>query len=356
MKELSIGLVINPIAGVGAALAWKGTDDIQKAWKAIDDGMPQPIWNIVSRALTSIPKNISINWILASNYPIDLPQENKIILSNFQKYTNSETTHQLVKELTNHDLDLILFAGGDGTASDVAKFSKQIPIMGIPSGVKIYSPCFLHKPEDLGSFLQNWEGETYNEDLLDLDLNNISKNIDLTQITTSALIPITQKKQLGKISWSNNDTHTHRLIAERISEDKLLENSTILIGPGSTMKTIFEHLGHETTLLGVDIIQNNEIIIKDANFKDILGVTITGIWVSPIGNQGHVFGRGNRQIPASTINQLPNSQILIFSTLEKIRNTQFLYVDTGDPELDKKLQGYFPIITGYHEEIMRKIL
>ena len=60
MKELSIGLVINPIAGVGAALAWKGTDDIQKAWKAIDDGMPQPIWNIVSRALTSIPKNISI--------------------------------------------------------------------------------------------------------------------------------------------------------------------------------------------------------------------------------------------------------------------------------------------------------
>ncbi|MEK9715261.1 MAG: hypothetical protein VW394_00700, partial [Candidatus Heimdallarchaeota archaeon] len=100
MKELSIGLVINPIAGVGAALAWKGTDDVQKAWKAIDDGMPQPIWNIVSRALTSIPKNISINWILASNYPINLSQENKIILSNFQKYTNSETTHQFVKELT----------------------------------------------------------------------------------------------------------------------------------------------------------------------------------------------------------------------------------------------------------------
>ena len=97
--------------------------------------MPQPIWNIV-QGHSLIPKNISINWILASNYPIDLSQENKIILSNFQKYTNSETTHQLVKELTNHDLDLILFAGGDGTASDVAKFSKQIPIMGILQELK----------------------------------------------------------------------------------------------------------------------------------------------------------------------------------------------------------------------------
>ena len=136
MKELSIGLVINPIAGVGAALAWKGTDDIQKLGKQLMMECLNQFGILFQGHSLQSPKTFQSIGYWHPITPLIYPKKIKIILSNFQKYTNSETTHQLVKELTNHDLDLILFAGGDGTASDVAKFSKQIPIMGIPSELK----------------------------------------------------------------------------------------------------------------------------------------------------------------------------------------------------------------------------
>lgn len=351
MSSLTLGLVVNPIAGVGAALAWKGTDDIDAAWQAVEEGKPQPVWDIVSRALDSIPTHIRISWILGADYPLNV---DGTVVSVLPQHSTAQHTIEAVKAITDHDPDLIIFAGGDGTAADVAS-TTDLPIIGIPAGVKIFSPCFLHRPDDLGSFLLNWEGDTVETDLLDLDEEAYRQGRAEPRLVTSAIIPVSSVVQSGKISLSSSDSETFRLIAERIEDDALLNGKTIIVGPGSTMKNILHQLGLEVSLLGVDIVTKDEVIIFDGTRDQLDQYEIDEIWLSPIGNQGHIFGRGNRQISPEQISRVGPANIRIFSTMEKIRATPTLFVDTGVSKLDKELRGYLSVIVGYHEEIMKKV-
>ncbi len=347
MTELKIGLIINPIAGVGASLAWKGTDDVEAAWDVVETGGEQPVWNIVKRALASLPSHVGIKWFLGADYNLDLEAT---VVSSMPARSHANDTKIAVKAMNDLSLDLILFAGGDGTAADVAN-SSAVPILGIPAGVKIYSPVFVHRPEDLGSFLKNWEGDTTQVDLLDLDEDAYRRGEVEVKLITSASIPVSSMIQAGKISWTAPDSATFELIAERIQEEGWLLQ-TLAVGPGSTMQSIFSCLGLDLSLLGVDIIQNGDIKLLDATKEQLDSTEIDEIWVTPIGNQGHIFGRGNRQLSS---NLIARAKIRVFATMDKARETEVLYVDTGDPELDDKLRGFLPVVVGYHEEIMKRV-
>ena len=252
-----------------------------------------------------------------------------------------------------HEIDLLLFAGGDGTANDIASVLPEIPILGIPAGVKIFSPCFLHRPEDLGNFLLLWRGDTVQQEIYDLDENSYREGKIVPKLTGKCVIPVSQHIQDGKLSYSVDDEETYSLIAKRISEENLLKNKTVLFGSGSTMQMIGKHLGFDLSLLGIDVVRENEVLIRDATAAQLKNTTIDEIWLSPIGHQGHIFGRGNRQLIPDIIKNA--QRIRIFGTPEKIRHTSYLYVDTGDPELDNSLKGFYSVIVGYYEEIMRKV-
>ena len=106
--------------------------------------------------------------------------------------------------------------------------------------------------------------------------------------------------------------------------------------------------------------ESGKPIIVDANHDEILQFIsshpIDEIWLSPIGSQGHIFGRGNRQIPLRVIKQTGKQNIKLFSAGKKIQNTPLLFTDTGDNSLDNQLLGYYQVITGYHESIIRKVI
>ena len=350
MDSLKIGLIINPIAGVGAALAWKGTDNIEAAWDAVAGGQLQPVWDLVERAVSSIPDHIPIVWYFGGTYKLSVTGE---VVYQPPKRSTAINTKEAVKAFEVFQPDLILFAGGDGTAVDVAN-TTQLPILGIPAGVKIFSPCFLHRPEDLGEFLSNWEGDSLETDLLDLDEEAYRQGIAVPKLMTNAVIPVSTSVQAGKFSWQTADRETFSLIAQRIEEENWLDQ-VLVIGPGSTMRNIFRELGIELSLLGVDVVSHGELLIEDATREQLDEVDVDQIWITPIGHQGHIFGRGNRQISADLIAKVGKQNIRVFATVEKIRETETLYVDTGDRQTDEMLHGFLSVIVGYYEEILKRV-
>ncbi len=352
MTNIKIGLIINPIAGVGAALAWKGTDNVVKAWEAIEQGEKQPVWDIAKRAIQNINSLDKYDWYLGGQFS-HIVQGSEIY--QFPTRSDPSDTKSATLKLIENEVDLILFVGGDGTAKDIAEVADGTPILGIPGGVKIFSPCFLHKPEDLGDFLSRWNGETNQIDLLDLNEDEYRSGNPVSKLVGAATIPISAYIQNGKSSFiSENDEQTYSLIAERIDEEGWLLSKTILVGPGSTMKQIFLKINLELSLLGVDVVQNGQVIKLDCTELDIINYHIDEIWVTPIGSQGHIFGRGNKQISLSIFHKLNKSNIRIFSTPSKLIDTPTLYLDIGSPELDAKYKGYYHVVTGYYEEVMRK--
>lgn len=350
--NIKIGLLINPIAGVGGALAWKGTDNIEKAWLEIEKGGYQPVWDICKRALSSIKKLDNYEWILGGEFS-ELVEGTQIY--ELPDHSNAEHTKIAIQKLLEHKVSLILFVGGDGTARDIAEMVADIPILGIPGGVKIFSPCFLHKPEELGELLEKWDGEVKEVDILDLNESEYLKGNPISTLVGSAIIPLSTFIQAGKNSFaSDDDNKTYELIATRIEEEQWLESTNIIVGPGSTMKQIFSHLNLQISLLGVDVIQNGEIIKLDCTEEEINKFEIDQIWITPIGSQGHIFGRGNKQISTRLLKKLHKSDIKIFSTPSKLLETSQFYLDTGSSDLDFKFKGFYHVISGYHEEVMRK--
>ncbi len=134
-----------------------------------------------------------------------------------------------------------------------------------------------------------------------------------------------------------------------------------LVGPGSTTRPILSNLNLDHSLLGVDVVQNRQLVKKDASEKQILEIIKDRpfkIIITPIGGQGYLFGRGNHQISPQIIQRAGKENIRVGATLEKIgtlRGEAFL-VDTGDKETDQMLAGYIRVVTGYRQEMIYPVL
>jgi predicted polyphosphate/ATP-dependent NAD kinase len=133
-----------------------------------------------------------------------------------------------------------------------------------------------------------------------------------------------------------------------------------ILGPGSTVKPIADHMGLSKTLLGVDVFKNKKLVASDVNelqlIKAIKGHRAVLI-ITIIGGQGFVFGRGNQQISPKVIRMIGRDNIVIVSTPDKLASLKGhpLRVDSGDSELDEELKGYYKIHTGYARRTIYKV-
>jgi predicted polyphosphate/ATP-dependent NAD kinase len=129
-----------------------------------------------------------------------------------------------------------------------------------------------------------------------------------------------------------------------------------IIGPGTTTRSIMEKLHVPHTLLGVDVVLNGQVIAQDANEQTLWELINqmkrpVHIIITPIGGQGHIFGRGNQQISPRIIKKAGKDGIMVVATKEKLFSLPSfqLYVDTGDDAVNQQLSGYIKVVTGYED-------
>ena len=262
-------------------------------------------------------------------------------------------------------VDLLLFAGGDGTARDIhGAVGTYVVVLGIPAGVKVHSAVFARKPAGAGElaalYLQGKAKGTAESEVMDINEEDYRRGILSAKLYGYLRIPRERRHmQSLKAGSAESERHAQEAIATDIVES-MSDDCFYIIGPGTTTRAIMEKLNLEYSLLGVDLVYRRRLVGKDLNEKEILEKTKGGrtkIVVTPIGGQGYILGRGNQQLSPRVIEQAGSENILVAATGRKINSLMGrpLLVDTGDGETDRMFGGYHKIITGYREKIIYRI-
>ena len=374
-----LGVIVNPVAGLGGAVGLKGTDGVVK--EALKRGaVPRSALRTVQALKKLEPLKDDLLIItppdemgetavkeLGFDYRVLACSEKKTVAgSDRLAATSREDTLKAARKLLEEEVSLLLFAGGDGTARDLyAAIGERMPVVGIPTGVKIHSPVYAVSPEKAGElarrFLRREIVQLKSEEVLDIDEEAYRRGKVNTRLYGYLKVPDVARLMQGRKSGSTlADESAQRAIALRVV-DEMEPDGVYVIGPGSTTSQVLLALDLQATLLGVDIVCNRQLVLADASEKDILQA-IDGkesyLVITPIGGQGYLFGRGNQQISSRVIRQAGREHIQVMASIAKIQALQGrpMMVDTGDPYLDKELEGYYKVMTGYRESIMYRIV
>ena len=363
-----IGLIVNPIAGMGGNVGLKGTDgEIYK--KALEMGAKPIAPKIIGELLSNIKnKNKFLLLVAPGKMGEEIVKGKNIdydVIGNISENTTAEDTKRIAKQMVDRTIDLLIFSGGDGTARDIYDSIRlDKPVVAIPAGVKMYSSVFALNPrvgaQIIDKFLDE-AVETQEKEVLDIDEDLVRLDILEAKLYGFLKVPkilnLFQSSKTGSRMGENTEENKQdiaQFIIESMEEDVLY-----LLGPGTTIKAITDNLNLPKTLLGIDAIYNKKKIELDLNEKGILELTSKypeiKIIISPIGGQGFIFGRGNKQLTPNIIKQIGKRNIKIIATKDKMRELDCLRVDTGDIEVDELLKGFGKVIDGYKEEIIIKI-
>jgi predicted polyphosphate/ATP-dependent NAD kinase len=366
-----IGLIVNPVAGLGGRVGLKGSDGRLIQVRARELGAVPHALDRTVQALQAL-KSSSQEFELFA-YPSEMGAEAarlaglsvQVLGAIRPGQTTAEDTRHAAELMLQNKVDLLLFAGGDGTARDVCKvIGTQVPALGIPAGVKIQSAVFATHPRTAGeltaAFLRE-NVEFHLAEVVDLDEDAYRLGRLSARLYGYLKIPYsTQYLQGGKTATPLSESAVCRDIAADLAE-RLQSGWLYIWGPGSTTQAVAAHLGIQKTLLGVDAVVDGKIMAADAGESDLLSLLAeteqAGIIVTPIGGQGCLFGRGNQPISPQVIQAVGRSHIRVIATPGKIQRLQgaSLWVDTGDVEVDRILMGYMQVLTGYKESIMVKV-
>jgi predicted polyphosphate/ATP-dependent NAD kinase len=286
---------------------------------------------------------------------------------NFLCSTLPTHTEAAAKALAAEPVDLLLFAGGDGTARNVHNAlgeDTSLTVIGIPAGVKIHSAVYATTPHSAGELARQYLAEgglpLRQAEVMDIDEDAFREGRLSARLYGYLPVPCSAYlMQHLKVGGATTEASTLEAIAEQVVEN-MQAGVAYIIGPGSTISPIMEKLGLKNTLLGVDVVRDGKLLAADVGEKELLEMIRgqeTKIIVTVIGGQGYIFGRGNQQISPHVIRQVGRDNIIVVATKEKILALEHgsLLVDSGNEEINNLLRGYIRVITGYREELICKV-
>ncbi len=362
-----LGLIANPIAGMGGRVGLKGTDGADILEEAVNRGAVSRTPERVHSSLKRLREE-DLNWVtwgddMGETILQELGYTPRVLGRPSNRITTSSDTKEAARILLEAGVDLIVFAGGDGTAVDIIEVvGTRVPILGIPSGVKMFSSVFAATPAKAAEVLLMFlRGETV---LVEREVMDIDEGAYREGRLSASLMGIALTPYVASMIQNRKDTSTgddldlmKESIAARIVEE-MKQDAYYILGPGSTVAKIAEFLGVEKTILGIDVGYDGKLVARDVDERTLLE-TINGdafIILSPLGGQGTLLGRGNQPISPAVLKKVGLENIIAVATPRKLDELKTLSVDTGDPELDDELRGYRRVIVGYHETKVMKVV
>jgi predicted polyphosphate/ATP-dependent NAD kinase len=364
-------LIVNPVAGIGGRVGLKGSDGHEIQQRALALGavpLAQERAAIALEALHQLAAELEILTApgeMGEHAAQSCGRPLHVIFPEEKEVTTAEDTIRAAITMRQAGVDLILFAGGDGTARDIFQaVGNDFPVLGIPAGVKIYSAVFGITPRLAGelalAFLQDKPVRLREAEVIDLDEDAYREGHIITQLYGYLTVPYRRNRiQNQKTPTPASEIVQAQAIAADIIE-RMHPGQAYALGPGTTTRAIAEGLGLPKTLVGVDVITHGAMLAKDVGEQQILELLVErplGLIVTPTGGQGFLFGRGNQQISPQVLRQVGRDNIQVICLASKISALRGrpLLVDTGDADIDSMLTGYIEIVTGYREKIIYKI-
>lgn len=369
---LTLGLIINPFAGIGGSVALKGSDGVAIVEEALARGAQLKSGDRTRLALeVLLPLKDTIKIItcpgaMGEDLVASLGFQHEVLPnitdSNQSNNSSAEDTKKAATQLLEQRVDIILFAGGDGTARDICSaVSDNIPVLGIPAGVKIHSAVYAVTPKAAGEVIaQLARGELIDvksHDVRDIDEDAFRNNIVRAKLYGEMRVP-----QAGQFvqSVKQGGIEVEELVLQDIAADivqNMEDDVVYLIGSGKTTLAIMEELLLDNTLLGIDAVYNHQLLQADVSEQDILALIEQypcKAVISIIGGQGHIIGRGNQQLSATVLKKLGKENLQVISTKAKITALagRPLIVDSGDNDLDQSFAGTIEVTTGYQDQII----
>jgi predicted polyphosphate/ATP-dependent NAD kinase len=364
-----LGLIVNPLAGLGGSVALKGSDG--QAEQALALGATPQAMNRAKTALTELLAQCgqfevftvagdmgqSVCDALGLNYQL-------VYRPQTSPSTPADTEHA-ARLLGEKGVDILLFAGGDGTARNIcAAVGEQTTVLGIPAGVKIHSGVYAISPQAAGKLVAKLiAGELVSLSeaaVMDIDEQAFRDGVVKARRFGEMRIPA-QLRYVQSVKMGGRESEELVLadLAAYVAT-QMEDNVRYVMGSGSTVAAVMSELGLDNTLLGVDVVENGALIAKDVSAAQLLELVQgypSKLVITLIGGQGHVFGRGNQQLSPNVIRAIGRDNIVLIAGKAKLQQLEGrpLLADTGDASLDQQLTGLINIVTGYNDYVMYRL-
>ena len=368
-----VGILANPDAGLGGRLGLKGSDgqaELARSKGAEDRSGPR--LESMLRHFSRIHRGESrqIEWITSSGrmgtewIPVDL--EIGVISEVHQSpgKTSASDTQDAVARLLEAGIDLLVYSGGDGTTRDiVASLSgsetPELPVIGVPSGVKMHSGCFASSPKAAAEVLSAWiHGDLLvsSTEVLDLDEDLYRKGKWVVRLYAEAFSPNSPRWMQGSKELIQTESEDEIIIglSDHIGESIVEDGRLVIWGSGGTLREIGGNIGFELTTLGIDATIGSEQVGTDLAESGLIEILDSHegpvtLLLSPMGGQGFLIGRGNLQLSPAVLSSIGIDNILGVVTPAKLLTVRSLRIETGDDSLDQEFAAkrYMKVLQGY---------
>jgi predicted polyphosphate/ATP-dependent NAD kinase len=371
MRPLRVGLLVNPLAGSGGPMANKGSDNLSLANLLEPATQPLRALQRTEQFLAAVKDPQRLQWVASDGFmggaslrALGIAYES--LPEAMPRLSEAADTARAVAAFLRMGLDLLVIVGGDGTARDLCEALQEkagaLVVLGVPAGVKMHSGVYAVNPQAAAAVLsQMADGRWMNVDwaqVRDLDETALREGRLGTRYFGQLRVPLDAHFiQAVKQGGFEPDAHFVEDVAAFIA--KTAQGQLLIMGPGAHLAEIKSALGITPTLLGVDVRLPDGAVRRDLTAVELLALLPLApgsarLYLTVIGGQGHLIGRGNQQLTPEFLRGLGRENLFAVASREKLRSIEgrSLLMDSGDAALDALWQGLVPVICGYEDTLV----